>query len=607
MKKILLAIGVLFSVFAEAQTYGGQIKAKNNPGVIGDIGRTLDGLKVADSAVLAKLTAGIAVTGTFWQATQPVSGTVAATQSGTWANQLTDGTDVADIYAISSTPVGADKGLVTNSIIYGKSTAGGGAFVEVKVTPSGAAVTSLGDISSVDGQQAMAASFPVVIANDQSAIPVSGTVAISTTTIDVKSTTTPVVTMNSASANSGVNSAMAGVFDDASVTSITENSFGFVRMSANRNQYMTIRDAAGNERGANVNASNEMLVALSSVPTHAVTLTSTTITGSVAVTKSGTWTLDANSGVDIGDVTINNASGASAVNIQDGGNTITVDGAVTVSGTVAISTTTIDTKSTTAPVNTMNSASANSGINAAAAFLFDDVSPTAITENSFGFGRMSANHNQYVVLRDNAGNERGLNIDASGQLAATVTNATAANLKGQVDPLTVATWGLMVEDATETAGANLMGIGTVRRDVPSTSAGSTAENATLNTNSIGALWTSEAATPDQSGYDKYYVVSGASTNAANIKSTPGKVYGWYIFNANASARKVMFHNTSGTPTAGASTFFPLVIPAGSGANVSYPPGINFSSGIGITMVTGTADADATGVASGDLIVTIFYK
>lgn len=43
------------------------------------------------------------------------------------------------------------------------------------------------------------------------------------------------------------------------------------------------------------------------------------------VDASGT-TLGANSGVDIGDVTINNAAGASAVNIQDGGNSITVDG-----------------------------------------------------------------------------------------------------------------------------------------------------------------------------------------------------------------------------------------------------------------------------------------
>lgn len=37
--------------------------------------------------------------------------------------------------------------------------------------------------------------------------------------------------------------------------------------------------------------------------------------------------LGANSGVDIGDVTINNAAGAAAVNIQDGGNSITIDNA----------------------------------------------------------------------------------------------------------------------------------------------------------------------------------------------------------------------------------------------------------------------------------------
>lgn len=34
-------------------------------------------------------------------------------------------------------------------------------------------------------------------------------------------------------------------------------------------------------------------------------------------------------GVDIGDVTVNNASGASAVNIQDGGNSLTIDGSIT--------------------------------------------------------------------------------------------------------------------------------------------------------------------------------------------------------------------------------------------------------------------------------------
>lgn len=44
-----------------------------------------------------------------------------------------------------------------------------------------------------------------------------------------------------------------------------------------------------------------------------------------SLTVDGSVTLGANDGVDVGDVTINNAAGASAVNIQDGGNSITVD------------------------------------------------------------------------------------------------------------------------------------------------------------------------------------------------------------------------------------------------------------------------------------------
>jgi len=67
-------------------------------------------------------------------------------------------------------------------------------------------------------------------------------------------------------------------------------------------------------------------VSLASVPSHAVTNA-----GTFAVQS----TNQANSGVDIGDVTINNASGAAAVNIQDGGNAITVDGAVAVTNATA--------------------------------------------------------------------------------------------------------------------------------------------------------------------------------------------------------------------------------------------------------------------------------
>lgn len=57
------------------------------------------------------------------------------------------------------------------------------------------------------------------------------------------------------------------------------------------------------------------------------------VKASVLPTGAATAALQTQPGVDIGDVTINNASGGSAVNIQDGGNSITVDYATTGSGT----------------------------------------------------------------------------------------------------------------------------------------------------------------------------------------------------------------------------------------------------------------------------------
>jgi hypothetical protein len=116
-----------------------------------------------------------------------------------------------------------------------------------------------------NGQETMANSEPVVIASDQSAVPVSGTVAVTNAGL------------------TALNGAISGT---------------------------------------------EVQVDVLTMPTTTVTATDLDIRNLVFATDkvdaSGT-TLGANSGVDIGDVTINNSSGASAVNIQDGGNTITVD------------------------------------------------------------------------------------------------------------------------------------------------------------------------------------------------------------------------------------------------------------------------------------------
>jgi hypothetical protein len=53
---------------------------------------------------------------------------------------------------------------------------------------------------------------------------------------------------------------MGAMFDDTTPDSVNEGDAGVPRMSANRVLYGTIRDAAGNERGANVNASNQLEV-----------------------------------------------------------------------------------------------------------------------------------------------------------------------------------------------------------------------------------------------------------------------------------------------------------------------------------------------------------
>lgn len=79
---------------------------------------------------------------------------------------------------------------------------------------------------------------------------------------------------------------MAGFeYDDTSPDSVNEGDAGAARMSANRNLYMQIRDAAGNERGVNVNASNQMSVSVDNtvtVASHAVTNA-----GTFAVQESG--------------------------------------------------------------------------------------------------------------------------------------------------------------------------------------------------------------------------------------------------------------------------------------------------------------------------------
>lgn len=74
--------------------------------------------------------------------------------------------------------------------------------------------------------------------------------------------------------------------DDTATDSITEGSVGLQRMSPNRNAHVEIRDSEGNERGAAVNASNELLVnaAINNFPaTQTVSISQVTTSNDVDV------------------------------------------------------------------------------------------------------------------------------------------------------------------------------------------------------------------------------------------------------------------------------------------------------------------------------------
>lgn len=336
-----------------------------------------------------------------------------------------------------------------------------------------------------NGQATMANSEPVVIASNQSSIPVT----LTSTTI----TGTVAVTQSGTWDEVGINDSGNSITIDNSTLSVvgggTEATAMRVTIANDSTGVVSVDDNGG----------------------------SLTVDGTVAATQSGTWVLGANSGVDIGDVTINNASGASAVNIQDGGNSITVDGTVTA-----------------------NLAAGTNNIGDVDVLTVNGVAP------AFGSGVRGSTVQRVTIATDDV-------VPASQSGTWTVQPGNTAN-----------TTAWLVSDVGATSG----------------------------------------------GLSKFHLVSAASTNATSVKASAGQVYGIVAFNLNAAPMYLKFHNTAGTPTAGTGVTDTFMIPgntAGAGFVANFDKGIAFGTGIGITLVTGIADSNSTGVAASEVVLQIYYK
>jgi hypothetical protein len=104
-----------------------------------------------------------------------------------------------------------------------------------------------------------------------------------------------------------------------------------------------------------------------------------------------------------------------------------------------------------------------------------------------------------------------------------------------------------------------------------------------------------------------HIVSAATTNATIVKAAAGRVLGAFLANTTITWRFVKLHNQTTLPTAGTGVVRTIPIPPNGFAAFSFEGGISFATGIGLTIVTGSADSDATAVAVGDVVGELIFS
>lgn len=201
-------------------------------------------------------------------------------------------------------------------------------------------------------------------------------------------------------------------------------------------------------------------------------------------------------------------------------------------------------------------------------------------------------------------------LDGSKFLKTVVSAAlpTGANTIGTVNIGT--TPGTVVEDAAETAGGTGLFMLSVRRDTPSTSSNANNDNSTVNTNSLGALYTQNIAGP-AGGATPCYITSAASTNSTNCKGSAGTLYTIRAVNTTASLYYLRLYNLATAPTCSSATGFVETIPipasaTGAGYMSDVSVGEAFGTGLGFCLTGGGSSTDNTAAATG-VYVSLLYN
>lgn len=198
--------------------------------------------------------------------------------------------------------------------------------------------------------------------------------------------------------------------------------------------------------------------------------------------------------------------------------------------------------------------------------------------------------------------------DSTGILGTVGTVTTVTTLTGTttLTPGTGATNLGKAEDAAHASGdVGVMALA-VRSDTAASTGGTTGDYQPPITNNIGALWVAGAASTNGGWLVATGSIAATKTDIGTA-NTPGQVAGWYIYNPNATVAYVQFFNTqaSGVTLGTTAPVYSLGIPATSGANVA-PGMVGITHATAISIAVTTTRAGLTGTGS-TVDYNIWYK
>jgi hypothetical protein len=97
------------------------------------------------------------------------------------------------------------------------------------------------------------------------------------------------------------------------------------------------------------------------------------------------------------------------------------------------------------------------------------------------------------------------------------------------------------------------------------------------------------------------------TSGANVKSSAGRVYGYYFANRATAWRYLKLYDKATAPVVGTDTpKMTLPLPPESAGHVPFPQGVEFANGIGVGATTGLADTDTGAPTANDVVLNLFY-